>query len=141
MKRAVELTPLSHDHHQALFVALKLKRDGDAAAVAGFLEFFDGEGERHFQIEESILLPAWIEGDEAADADLARRVLAEHLQLRTMVVRLREGRAKDSDARELGEALEGHVRFEERELFPLIEAGLEPAAISELGRRIAAAHD
>ncbi len=61
MKRSPELAPLSRDHHVALEAALRLRRadpDTVAAAVARFGEFWRGAGERHFGIEEAILLPA-----------------------------------------------------------------------------------
>ena len=35
MKRSDELTPLSHEHHQALFVAIGLKRAEGEGAEAG----------------------------------------------------------------------------------------------------------
>jgi hypothetical protein len=41
--------------------------------------------------------------------------------------------------RELGERLAAHVRFEERELFPLIEADLGENALERLARAVAAA--
>jgi hypothetical protein len=39
-------------------------------------------------------------------------------------------------ARELGRLLHDHVRFEERELFPLIEAALDAAGLAELAAEI-----
>jgi hypothetical protein len=59
MKRSEALAPLSRQHHQGLFVALKLKRaDSSGAVEAGraFLEFWKGEGREHFRIEEEVLL-------------------------------------------------------------------------------------
>ena len=43
--------------------------------------------------------------------------------------------------RDCGKLLADHVRFEERELFPLIEGGLDPAALAALGREIIAAEE
>ena len=57
MKRSAELTPLSHDHHQSLFVAVQLKRAADAAPGKAFLDFHAGSGSHHFEIEET----EWIE--------------------------------------------------------------------------------
>ncbi len=139
MKRSPELTPLSHDHHQALFVALKLKRAEDPAVAAAYLEFHDGTGGRHFEIEETILLPGWLAADPEADAAAAQRVLGEHLELRTGAVRLRSGEPSTAELHSLGELLEAHVRFEERELFPIIESRLDAATIASLGAAIAAA--
>src|SRR5687768_3190747 len=125
MKRSPELTPLSHDHHQALFVALQLKRaENPGKATEAFLEFWEEHGRAHFRTEEEIVLPAWFEGDADADARLAERLSAEHLAIRRAARELRSRDASVEQLQELGELLERHVRFEERELFPLIEAGL-----------------
>ena len=56
MKRSQALTPLSHDHHQGLFVAMQLKRAVDDSAAQAFLGFIDGHGGTHFRIEEDVLL-------------------------------------------------------------------------------------
>ena len=52
---------------------------------------------------------------------------------------LRAERVGADDLRALGELLDRHVRFEERELFPLIEASLDEGAIGAIGAEIAAA--
>ncbi len=144
MKRSAELKPLSHDHHQALFVAMQLKRaspeDGPFAFQA-FADFVRETGDRHFRIEEEILLPAWLAGVGAAaePAALAARVAAEHLEIRARARRLAAAGPAPDELRELGDLLERHVRFEERELFPLIEDALDETAIRDLGLEIAAA--
>ena len=56
MKRSQALTPLSHDHHQGLFVAMQLKRAVDDSAAQAFLDFIDGHGGTHFRIEEDVML-------------------------------------------------------------------------------------
>jgi hypothetical protein len=141
MKRSAELTPLSRDHHQALTAALQLKRAEDpAGAREHFLGFWRTHGRGHFAIEEEILLPGWIEGSAGADRAAAARVAADHLEIRTRVRRLERGDGVAVDElRELGALLDAHVRFEERELFPAIEADLEAATIARLGAEIAAA--
>lgn len=136
MKRSPELTPLSHDHHQALFVAMQLKRAEDASAAQVFLDFMDEHGEPHFQVEERILLPGWIAADPDADPAMAIRVQTEHLEMRAGARALRAGAASVVELHQLGELLERHVRFEERELFPLIEAGLDTEAMTGLGAEI-----
>lgn len=139
MRRSPALTPLSHDHHHALFVALQLKRAEDGSAFDVFRDFLDREGGEHFAIEEAVLLPGWVAADPGADREAAARVLSEHLEMRAARQRLGSGAATIDELHALGELLERHVRFEERELFPAIEAGLGETALSELGARIAAA--
>lgn len=140
MKRSAELTPLSHDHHQALFAAQQLKRAGDRAEAGdAFRSFWASHGRRHFQIEEEILLPGWIERDPEADRGMAARVSEEHLAIRAELRRLERGELSVQGLRAFGELLERHVRFEERELFPRIEGGLDEDAIGALGLEIASA--
>jgi hemerythrin-like domain-containing protein len=145
MKRSTELTPLSHDHHQALFVAMQLKRaapDDVARAVKAFLDFTEETGDLHFRIEEEILLPGWVAAgtcDRRTAAAMAARVAAEHLEIRASTRLLQAGDVSADRARELGSLLERHVRFEERELFPLVEGSLGEKALRSLGAEIAAA--
>lgn len=140
MKRSPELTPLSHDHHQALFTAQGLKRAEDAGSGREqFLAFWREHGRNHFAIEEEILLPGWVEADPGAEAEMAARVASEHLALRTAARRFEHRAPPLAELREIGELLERHVRFEERELFPLIESRLDQEAIAALGEEIAAA--
>ena len=132
MKRTAELAPLSRDHHVALEHALRLRRaseDDVAAVVAAVLAFLLTDGRAHFAQEEDVLVPAV--PDEYAD--LARRMQAEHHEILCRAEGL--GRRPDvASARELGELLSRHVRFEERELFPLLERRLSARRLHELGR-------
>jgi hypothetical protein len=140
VRRAEALTPLSHDHHQALFVALQLKRAEDSGAGAAFAEFIEGKGEEHFREEETILLPGWAAADPEADLAMAARTLAEHVELRAAGRRHAAGELDVEALHRLGALLEAHVRFEERELFPLIEERLDEDSMRALGEEIAAAH-
>ena len=121
MKRRPALIPLSHDHHHALAAArrLRLAADGgDASAeAAAFERFFAEESVRHFRDEEERLFPLVAHAEEAEP--LVVRALLEHQQLHALARRLSTG--ETAPMRELAELLEAHMRFEERELFPLIE--------------------
>ena len=139
MKRSAELTPLSHDHHQALFTAHRLARAEDVTVASDFLAWWRGHGSRHFRIEEEILLPAWRDADPGAEIALAIRVLTEHLEIRRAVRLLERVGLSVNELIALGDLMQRHVRFEERELFPLIESRLSEMAISALGQEIAEA--
>jgi hemerythrin-like domain-containing protein len=142
MKRSAALIPLSHDHHQALFVAQRLKRAEHAEEERErFLSFWNTHGESHFEIEEQVLLPGWLEADPDADARLAARLASDHLAIRTAARRLGRGAIEPQQLHDLGLLLERHVRFEERELFPLIESRLDAEAIARIGAEIAAAEE
>ena len=137
MKRSPALVPLGHDHHRALEAALRLRRataETLAEDLSYFREFWAGHAQRqHFEIEEELLLPA-ITGDEEWDA-MANRVRREHEQIREWA----ETAAGVDDAHALGELLNDHVRFEERELFEFLESRLTQAELDRLGREIEAA--
>jgi hypothetical protein len=140
MRRSDELSPLSRDHHQALFAALELKRVADRERAAALLvSFMADHGADHFRVEEEVLLPAWLAGDPGADRSLAERVLAEHLTLRSRARSAAAGALALEELHEAGELLNAHVRFEERILFPAIEAGLDADALGRLGDEIDAA--
>lgn len=134
MKRSPELTPLSHSHHKGLFAAIQLRKAEDLdSAVAALLEYWEVHGAEHFTIEEQVLLPAWLELDRGADPELAKRVIAEHLELRVMVRRARRGDVSLEELQRCGDEISDHIRFEERELFPMIEAALSDADLRALG--------
>jgi hemerythrin-like domain-containing protein len=135
MRRAHALRLLSRDHHEALAIALRLRRaksDTMARDRSAFLGFWHTHGRDHFRIEEELLLPAY-----AAHGDrrhpLVERVLADHTAIRGRVDGLEEVDETPVWAlRQLGEQLGDHVRMEERHLFPLIEKALPAADLERL---------
>jgi hemerythrin-like domain-containing protein len=138
MKRSQALQQLSRDHHKALFVAQRLRRaeepDIEARAVE-FLDFWRGHGHRHFQVEEDLLLPAY-ERVASAVEEPGVRVLTDHVTIRRRAADIERGVKSLGSLRELGTILEGHVRHEERVLFPRIEQAMPPAELESLAREI-----
>jgi iron-sulfur cluster repair protein YtfE (RIC family) len=130
-KRRDELIPLTHDHHHALKQARHMiaAATGDAGArrevAEGFLRFFEEDTLAHFREEEEVLFPLLLLNSEVAPQELIT-VLIDHVHIHGLVARLRESVATgDPDAelmRTIGESLRAHVRLEENELFPMIEA-------------------
>ncbi|HSD78051.1 MAG TPA: hemerythrin domain-containing protein [Solirubrobacteraceae bacterium] len=143
MRRSDSLAPLSRDHHQALVAAQRLRRatpEDAAACAAAFLRFWDDHGRRHFVIEEELLLPELAPRDGAERAEVVR-TLVEHNDVRRRALALRRGGAGAAPAalHALGELLAAHVRFEERELFALLEEELDAGALARLGEAVAVA--
>jgi iron-sulfur cluster repair protein YtfE (RIC family) len=122
MKRSEALLDLSREHHAALSLAVRAKRvvgEGQvavAAMAALVSERFRRELKPHFDAEEAWLLPAL---QQAGDSDLVHRTLAEHAELVGLVARLAAPDAETLYC--FAERLSSHVRFEERELFPVAE--------------------
>jgi hypothetical protein len=135
MKRDPALAGLSRDHHQALAVALKLRRaagDTAGAARAAFLEFWERDGHQHFRIEEDVLLPAFA-GFGDAHHPLVARALCEHAVIRHRAGVMAGERLPPVEAlHELGAMMAEHVRLEERELFPLIEESIPAPELAQL---------
>jgi len=139
MKRSAALRSLSQDHHQALRIAQRLRRAEDPDQAAGaFLEFWHSEGKEHFRIEEELLLPLWgLLG--TVDEQAAARLSREHLAIRHAALAAEERTPSLEQLHALGEKLTAHVRFEERELFELVEEDLADEDLESLARAVAAA--
>jgi putative heme degradation protein len=136
VKRAEALRPLSREHLTALLCAKKLREAEELEqASEAFLGFWRGDGQRHFRVEEEVLLPAWAAQAEV-DRDGVMRMLGEHLEIRRQALRLAAGELTLEEARALGTLLHDHVRFEERQLFPLVEEAMDASALSRLAAAI-----
>jgi Hemerythrin HHE cation binding domain len=135
VKRSDALAALSRDHHQGLVVAQRLQRatpETAAEARDAFLRFWGDEGQKHFRIEEDVLLPG-IAHRIAPTHEAVVRVLTDHVDLRRRAADV----AANPDAAvaglgELGERLNAHIRHEERTLFPLIEQALPDGELADL---------
>jgi hypothetical protein len=138
VKRSEALRSLSRDHHKALSVAQQLRRATDGKqAAALFQPFWEEHCRIHFRVEEEVLLPTWALLGTVDDAG-ASRLAREHLAIRAAALELIE-RPDLELAHDLGESLAGHVRFEERELFGLIEEDLTDAQLERLAQAVAQA--
>lgn len=133
MKRHAALTSLSRDHYHALALAKRAKQaeretiDTQILFAMELVDTFRRELEKHFQKEESSLLPRL---GNAGLATPAARTISEHNALRELVDRLDTGELSCLSA--FADLLVAHVRFEERELFPLIESALNPELLARI---------
>ncbi|MFA6202729.1 MAG: hemerythrin domain-containing protein [Gallionella sp.] len=124
MKRSAILQPLSREHHSALILAQTCKRaalSGESAQITQACQrailAFSAELEVHFQFEEQSLLPLLRSPETQA---LVQRTLADHERLRALLHGLQQTDAVALD--NFGQCLAEHVRFEERELFAVLES-------------------
>lgn len=127
MKRSPTLQPLSREHHTALTLAKaceRAARSGEdeqvALACQRAIRAFSDELEPHFQIEERALLPLL---NSQQTLPLVQRTLAEHRQLRALLGGLRRKDVKALAG--FAMCLTEHVRFEEKELFAVLEHVLQ----------------
>lgn len=126
MKRHPDLLQLSREHYGALKLARDARRvagSGDPIAVAAIaqhvVEVFRAELDPHFCVEEQGMLVLLA---RAGQHNLVEHTLADHAELRRLA-RLLANPDADTLAR-FAELLQAHVRFEEREVFEAVQAGL-----------------
>lgn len=120
MKRHASLMKLSREHHTGLVLSKRIAAcaddvDAQNAMCEAVLESFSGELLAHFEEEERDILPRLRDRHEAERI----RALQDHDTLVILAARIARG---DRQAlRAFGSLLAAHIRFEERELFPLYE--------------------
>jgi len=139
IKRHEALYPLSHHHHHALFLALRLKRMGtDKSKLTvdemkkEVEEFWEKDGNQHFRDEEEIVLPVYAQY-ESVDHPEIIEMLLEHVKLRSYVHQILT--TEDDPIplmNDFGELLNTHVRREERIVFPMIEKELPEHELQDL---------
>lgn len=146
-KRHETLIPLTHDHHHALAQARRL---GDVAKMEegterrnhtnDFVNFYFGRAVRHFHEEEELFFAPLVDVPEARD--LVLRAVSDHLRLHALVRKVKrqltDGDADREVLEEISALLTEHVRFEEKELFPLVERLVPEDELQDLatsGRR------
>lgn len=135
MNREVRLRGLSSDHHHSLVLVRHIRHSiaqGGSGHELGaqVAAHYDHELEPHFRVEEELLLPQL---EREATRELAARARSEHSLLRSLIA---DGMRGQLDAlRALADALEAHVRFEERELYPACENVVPEPVLDEVARR------
>ena len=109
-------------------------RRGAPDARERFAAYWAQDGAGHFAIEERVLT-AGLLPEEARWPEGVARMTAEHRDLERLAA-LALGGDQEAQA-QLGERLDAHVRFEERELFPLLEEHADPALLAGVGAALA----
>jgi hemerythrin-like domain-containing protein len=128
-RRDPSLVPLSHDHHHGLVRVFEIRQamrgGGDLnGELRRTRDFVRDELAPHFVAEEEVVVPALRAATAEAEAGLAR-LADEHRRLRELAAAL------DDSAERLAafaDLLESHIRFEERELFPVYQQHVDAAA-------------
>ncbi|MEA2498280.1 MAG: hypothetical protein QOH26_685 [Actinomycetota bacterium] len=140
MKRHETLIPLTHDHHHALAQIRRLRvaangTDEDRQFWGRqFQRFFHDDTIKHFREEEEIVFPLVVEEPEARDT--LDRAMCEHLVIHaavhSMERELEDGAPRASTLLRVVDLLQGHIRFEEKTVFPLIESLAGEASLASV---------
>ncbi|AIM39062.1 hypothetical protein KO02_22020 [Sphingobacterium sp. ML3W] len=116
--RHPSLQPLSREHHFSLLLCWKIRKGLEQAIEVKRLQdyiiyLWENQIAEHFDIEERLILP--ILGEEHVGVIRARK---EHRLLRRLFL---TPVYTYKTINRIEETLEKHIRFEERELFPLVQ--------------------
>ncbi len=131
---AIELLKDDHDRVDKLFQQFKADEEGNHTELA---QQISEELEAHTHIEETIFYPRLLaEGDDELKA-IVREGIEEHRQVK-MFLREFEGLVEGSEKlnaklKVVIEDVEHHVKEEEDEMFPQVEAQFDEAVLEELG--------
>lgn len=135
MQRDPRLRDLSSDHHQGLVLARRIGRAfesgiANAELVEDVQRRYQIELRPHFEIEETVLLPALA---SAGFVDLAQRTSSDHEALHAHLDAACCGNL--DRLRDFGVLLRAHIRFEEHELFPACETHLDREVLEAVAAR------
>lgn len=133
MKRATQLQPLSRQHHLGLNLSRHAKECPDEPnAIAkhwlNITSYID-EMKQHFQIEDNLIAHV-LQPHSSSKPEVAsvlNTLDAQHKSLHALMAEAQDLPQSQSDqvtvgqVKKLAALLYDHIRFEERELFPIVE--------------------
>jgi len=137
LKRSKALIEFSRDHHFGLLMVWKIRKGLqlkiEPARIGRYaVYFYENDLDVHFSEEETLLF------DQLDPVDSLRtRAEYEHARVRQYIETLRARPADADTLRLLSDLVETHIRFEERELFPYIEAKVGEEKLLELAKHAA----
>lgn len=125
MKRANQLQPLSREHHLGLVLCRQAKEcSNDVKEIAehwtALTDYMKNNMINHFDVEDNLLVSK-LENYKQTNpnvADVIDKIESQHKKLYELVDL---PSISASQVRELGTVLYDHIRFEEREMFPLVQ--------------------
>ncbi|MBN8880630.1 MAG: hemerythrin domain-containing protein [Sphingobacteriales bacterium] len=139
MRRHESIVALSRDHHFGLLFCWKIrqgiKKQVPAERIKPYVQYFwNNHLQQHFKEEETLLFTA-------LQDNLVTQAISEHEQIKKLVEAITStGSFQPDQFRSLADALDKHIRFEERILFPYIEETLSAEKLTQLGERLQQIH-
>jgi hemerythrin-like domain-containing protein len=144
-RRHNSLIPLSHDHHHALVLCLRIHRglEGQSedeawlkSTAEGAIRFYESDLTPHFKVEEEVWFPA-MQSFPKAPAFI-EELLSEHRALERFIERLRRpnDQGLEETLRQFADLLKAHIRKEENSLFPLYEECISQELADRIGQKI-----
>lgn len=135
IKRNEHLVPLSKDHHSTLLFCWKiragLKLNVETSRMKRYVHYFwQTHMQPHFYEEETIL---FVPVQDTA----VQKALNEHSDIKGQIeIIIASENIQPLQLKMLADAVDNHVRYEERELFPHLEKMLTEAQLKEIGSKL-----
>jgi hemerythrin-like domain-containing protein len=138
LKRSQYMVSISHDHHSGLLFCWKIKegiaRGVDLLRIKTYINFFwEHHLKEHFREEEALLF------DNLNDK-LTSQAKQEHTMLVDRINKINHEITTVQDYLSFAELMTRHIRFEERVLFPHLEAELPMATLIGVGAYLEKRH-
>ena len=133
IKRNENLVPVSREHHATLLFCWKLrngvKAEINPERITKYVNwFYQNHIQHHFKTEEKLLFTDF-------NDEMVQRALNEH-QLILAKINEINVKAKENSYvlfNELADLVDGHTRFEERQLFPYLEETFSEDELEKIG--------
>ncbi|NEM99099.1 hemerythrin domain-containing protein [Pontibacter burrus] len=141
-KRDKSLVPLSREHHFGLLFCWKirqgLKNGTDLEVLRSYVRYFWENILKEHCDEEEWLLERILKTDDT----LRGRLAEEHKLIHTIIELIKEGSPMNKQLFEVLERdLTDHIRWEERELFPYLQAVVDPEELASSADLLNHNHD
>jgi hemerythrin-like domain-containing protein len=137
MVRDKNLIPLSHQHHHALSLCVRIDRalqGGDVELEPWLMEveqLYKQEITVHFAAEEKEVFPAAQNFTKLRP--IVQRLILEHAELRELFVKAATRAMTAQELKTCGERLSAHIRKEERQLFEGMQNAMTPEQLKVIG--------
>lgn len=133
LKRHTALQQLSREHHQGLLLCFKLregfKKDVAPQRMQTYCRwFYDTHLQQHFKVEEQHVFPLL-----GAENELVIKAVAQHEQLHQLFTK---DTAHLANLKLIEAELQNHIRFEERELFEMIQQAATEAELQKISKKL-----
>jgi hemerythrin-like domain-containing protein len=139
--RHATLQPLSRQHHQGLLVSLLLekglKKNASLKEMRDFIiQFWEEELRLHFEKEDFLFLPLAYKYPQLLEGLI--QLKNEHQEIRLLIQKLNnEARSEQHETIiSFAKILEKHIRFEERQLFNIIQETLPEDEMIDFGEEL-----
>lgn len=138
IKRNKSLVALSKEHHFGLLASWKIRRGFDLKVapkrIADFVvNFWETHLDSHFDAEEQLLF-------NVIKHELIEEALKQHVELRSLVKSI-STEGTPEQLTNFGDLLEKHIRFEERQVFKMLQQELPEEQLNEIGKKLEELHN